>query len=92
MTSKGVSASNDNAHVRQKEEIMQQNLVVYQVCVDRPGEDTFEGTGKQFDDKVTALEHLAQTRLTRPHAYLAIVTMSGMTRTRWPHLNRPVTT
>ena len=53
---------------------MQPDLVLYQVCVDREGEFPFDGTGTQFDDKATAIEHLAETRLTRPYAYLAQVT------------------
>lgn len=53
---------------------MQEDEVVYQVCVDQPGDYAFDGTGLQYKDQAEAIEHLAETRLTRPYAYLARVT------------------
>ena len=51
-----------------------QGLVLYQVCVDQPGEFLFDGTGQLFDDRIEALTHLEKTQRTRPHAYLSTVT------------------
>lgn len=50
------------------------DLVLYQVCVDRTGDAPFDGTGELYDDKGRALDHLEETRQTRPYAYLATVT------------------
>lgn len=49
-------------------------LVTYQVCVDRDGEQVFDGTGQQFEDKAEAMAHLAKIQRERPHAYLAALT------------------
>ncbi|MGC3974142.1 MAG: hypothetical protein QM771_07135 [Nitrospira sp.] len=48
--------------------------ILYQVCVDHPGEEPFDGTGVQFDDHAKALAHLKDTQRTKPQAYLAAVT------------------
>lgn len=58
----------------QKTEAHASHLVTYQVCVDRDGEQVFDGTGQQFEDKAKALDHLAKVQRERPHAYLAALT------------------
>lgn len=50
------------------------HLVLYQVCVDRDGDDPFEGTGVQHADKAQAMAHLKETQKKKPYAYLASVT------------------
>lgn len=50
------------------------HLVTYQVCVDRDGDQVFDGTGQQFEDKAEAMAHLAKVQRERPHAYLAALT------------------
>jgi hypothetical protein len=59
--------------------IMQQELVAYQVCVDREGDFPFDATGTQFNDKAETIEHLKETRETRPWAYLSTVTFRRCT-------------
>jgi len=63
-------------------------LVTYQVCVDRPGDFPFDGTGQLFDDRSEALTHLERTQRTRPHAYLATVTYQRCDETQFTGLSQ----
>ena len=63
-------------------------LVTYQVCVDRPGDFPFDGTGQLFNNVDEALTHLWKTRRTRPQAYLATVTYQHCDETQFTGLSQ----